>query len=348
MDRQTTISGSLSIMVWNYQGAANRLFLNALAKLWRRYDPPILALVETKVSGSSAEAICRKLNFDGTYRVEAQRFREGIWLLWKTSIADLHLVKSNTQFISMDVIQRGTQTWSLAVIYASPNEPLCQSLRTELKNNVAFPPKLGWRLMVEKDKLCSQVLRANNCSNGCDIDIFQPKADALDSWWVIPAKVKFLKQGVRTKIDSAVEELWDAQAGWKWSLFAELLSEEVIKKIAAFEVTQRDENEDQLMWDSTTHSSFSIKSAVTLIQKNILDQTDPVWALIWHALFPQRMCFFLWLVTNDRLMTDSNIFSRGLTDDPRCTGCLNGEKNAIHLLRDCKYAKEVWPHLVHA
>ena len=57
MDRQTIILGSLSIMVWNHQGAASRLFLKTLAELWRRYDPPILVLVGTKVSGSSAEAI---------------------------------------------------------------------------------------------------------------------------------------------------------------------------------------------------------------------------------------------------------------------------------------------------
>ena len=32
----------------------------------------------------------------------------------------------------MDVIQSGVQTWSLSVIYASPNETLCQSLWREL------------------------------------------------------------------------------------------------------------------------------------------------------------------------------------------------------------------------
>ncbi|KAJ8429764.1 hypothetical protein Cgig2_006455 [Carnegiea gigantea] len=41
-------------------------------------------------------------------------------------------------------------------------------------------------------------------------------------------------------------------------------------------------------------------------------------------------------------------FIRGLTDDPRCKGCLNGEENTMHLLQDCKIVREVWNHLVPA
>ncbi|KAJ8420945.1 hypothetical protein Cgig2_023221 [Carnegiea gigantea] len=92
----------ISIMVWNCQGAASRLFLNTLAELLRRYASAILALVEIKVSGSSAESVCRKLNFNGLYKVDAHGFQGGIWVLWKTRIVDLQLVKSDNQVPCFD------------------------------------------------------------------------------------------------------------------------------------------------------------------------------------------------------------------------------------------------------
>ena len=49
MDRQISNSVSPSIMIRNCQGAASRLSLNTLAELIRRYDPPNLVLVETKI-----------------------------------------------------------------------------------------------------------------------------------------------------------------------------------------------------------------------------------------------------------------------------------------------------------
>jgi len=45
-------------------------------------------------------------------------------------------------------------------------------------------------------------------------------------------------------------------------------------------------------------------------------------------------------------MTNSNRFIRGLVEDPRCKGCLDGEETAMHLLRDCKFAKEIWEQLI--
>jgi len=89
MDKQFTRSGSLSIMIWNCQRAESRLFYGSLVELRRLYDPTILALMEIKISGSSAKELERRLNFDSNYKVEAQGFRGVIWVLWKSSIMDL-------------------------------------------------------------------------------------------------------------------------------------------------------------------------------------------------------------------------------------------------------------------
>ncbi|KAJ8432647.1 hypothetical protein Cgig2_011813 [Carnegiea gigantea] len=65
--------------------------------------------------------MCRKLKYEGMYRIEAQGFR-----------GDLHLVKSDTQYVTTNVNEGSIQSWALTVIYASPNETLRQSLWTDL------------------------------------------------------------------------------------------------------------------------------------------------------------------------------------------------------------------------
>lgn len=128
----------------------------------------------------------------------------------------------------------------------------------------------------------------------------------------------------------------------------DLLPEMTLKRIATFEVLPGDDNEDQLIWDSATHGSFSIKSVVALIRNETQVTLDPSWELIWRFPLPQKVRFFLWLARHYRSMTNSNRFIRGLTNDPLCKDCLNGEENTMHLLQDYKIAREVWNHLVPA
>ena len=140
-------------------------------ELLRRYDPPILALLETKVSGHSAETICRKLKYNGTYRIDAQGFLGGIWLFWKTSIVDLQLVHFDTQYVIMEVNQGSTGSWALTVIYASPNKTLRQSLWTDL-NEFGNTCNKSWLLAgdfnetrnMEEHFNCSEDL-ARRCNN---------------------------------------------------------------------------------------------------------------------------------------------------------------------------------------
>ena len=69
---------SSPIIVWNAQGVAGRGFLYILRELLRRYSPSILVLIETKISGNIADNFCRKVDFDGQYRVDSVGFSGGI------------------------------------------------------------------------------------------------------------------------------------------------------------------------------------------------------------------------------------------------------------------------------
>ncbi|KAE8660608.1 hypothetical protein F3Y22_tig00116951pilonHSYRG00499 [Hibiscus syriacus] len=50
------------------------------------YRPSIVALVETRISGSRADKVVRELGFPNSFRVEARGFRGRIWLLWQSDI----------------------------------------------------------------------------------------------------------------------------------------------------------------------------------------------------------------------------------------------------------------------
>ena len=76
-------------------------------------------------------------------------------------------------------------------------------------------------------------------------------------------------------------------------MFLDLLPEDGIQKIVAYEVTQGDDNEDHFIWDATSHGGFSINSMVIIIRKNIQEEMDPIWKLTWHAPLPQRVRLFL-------------------------------------------------------
>jgi len=66
-------------MIWNVQGAGSTSFLNTLKELIRKFDPKIVVIVETKISGRQAQEVCNKIGFEGQYRVKAQGFKGGIW-----------------------------------------------------------------------------------------------------------------------------------------------------------------------------------------------------------------------------------------------------------------------------
>lgn len=56
---------NLSILVWNVQEVSSENFLLTLKELIHKYNPTILALVETKLSRPSADNVCNRIRFGG-------------------------------------------------------------------------------------------------------------------------------------------------------------------------------------------------------------------------------------------------------------------------------------------
>ncbi|KAJ8432430.1 hypothetical protein Cgig2_016060 [Carnegiea gigantea] len=226
--------------------------------------------------------------------------------------------------------------------------------------NASFLTKLGWHLLAEKDKLWSKVLRAKYCDNRCDTDMFVHKQNVSNTWRGILDNAQFIKKGathtplsqlVQQSIpghltNNTVEDFWDPSRGWKWELFSILLPNEVLKKIASFEVSPGTENEDLLVWDGSPNGKFTITSVMNLIHPGNQGDEDPFWQLIWKCPVPQKIRVFLWLGAHDRLMSNANRFTRGLADSPKCKNCLNMVEDGLHIMRDCQHAKSVWDKFI--
>ena len=63
MNNTNQESINLSMLVWNVQGVARKEFLFTLRGLIWRYNPSVLVLVKTKISGTKANEVCKKIAY---------------------------------------------------------------------------------------------------------------------------------------------------------------------------------------------------------------------------------------------------------------------------------------------
>ncbi|KAJ8437488.1 hypothetical protein Cgig2_007465 [Carnegiea gigantea] len=132
----------LKILVWNTQGAKSRYFLCTLKEHVRMQRAQVVALLETHVRGPRAEEVCRKIGFRGQFRVDAQGFQGGIWILWMEETLWVQILEAHTQYVTMELSTQGNQSWQFTTIYASPQNSLREELWTRLTshaNNTGRP-----------------------------------------------------------------------------------------------------------------------------------------------------------------------------------------------------------------
>lgn len=71
---------------------------------------------------------------------------------------------------------------------------------------------------------------------------------------------------------------------------------------------------------------------------------DPIWKHIWSLHIHPKAQIFLWKVMWDILPYGSNLCKKGIDNVGQCTRCGLLESNT-HILRECKWSKEVWEQL---
>jgi hypothetical protein len=99
------------------------------------------------------------------------------------------------------------------------------------------------------------------------------------------------------------------------------------------------DEEDQILWSYSSSGKYSVQSLYAIINHR---GVVPVFIqAVWKLNIPPRVQFFLWLLSNNRLLTRDNLAKRKEVSDPTCLFC--EEKDSIsHLFFQCCVAVNVW------
>nr|XP_023881746.1 uncharacterized protein LOC111994120 [Quercus suber] len=111
----------MNLLIWNSRGALKPSFQTYIHELYRRHDPAILVIMETKLGGSKAKEVTDRLPFDGAIHTETIGFTGGLWLLWNDDRVEIEELAKIEQEIHVKVKVRASNlSWIFSAIYASP------------------------------------------------------------------------------------------------------------------------------------------------------------------------------------------------------------------------------------
>ncbi|CAN1185259.1 hypothetical protein LINPERHAP2_LOCUS37442 [Linum perenne] len=94
----------------------------------KELNPDVVILVEPKISGTTADRVCRRLGFDEFQREEAVGFSGGIWVLWHSTQVTLNRISSSKQFVHFEGENGSIGKFFLTAVYGSPSVAERESL----------------------------------------------------------------------------------------------------------------------------------------------------------------------------------------------------------------------------
>ncbi|CAN1167457.1 Putative ribonuclease H protein At1g65750 [Linum perenne] len=125
---------------------------------------------------------------------------------------------------------------------------------------------------------------------------------------------------------------------WNWPLFDHFLSRDGCLWVAGMSPPSAGAGEDRITWGLKRDGRFIIRSAYLLDAEEEGNTLDPIWR--WKRL--QRIRQFLWLVTHNCLLTNSERHRWHLAEIGSCQVCPGQEEFVLHVLRDCPLASATW------
>ena len=133
---------------------------------------------------------------------------------------------------------------------------------------------------------------------------------------------------------------------WKWNSFASYLPNEILLSIAAMRRPCDEDGEDSMIWGASQTGKFTIKSAFELVERHRWEEEHPKWKAVWKWSGSERVKTFLWLAMKEKLLTNTERARRHMCDSTTCNHCHMEPETVLHVLRDCRYATQVWMGLV--
>lgn len=96
--------------------------------------------------------------------------------------------------------------------------------------------------------------------------------------------------------------------------------------------------EDVIIWKFDKSRKFSVKSLYNVLIRN---EADPSHKKIWKGKVPLNIKIFIWLMTNNALLTKDNLIRSRWSASPVCQFC-DQEESVDHLFFTCPIAKVIW------
>ncbi|XP_031402735.1 uncharacterized protein LOC116212324 [Punica granatum] len=110
----------MRVLCWNCRGAGSSRFVRVMKEMIRDHRPNIVVIVEPRISGAKADAVCRKFSDYSVERVEAQGFSGGIWVWWQPNVVQVTVHDRHEQALHCRISQND-RTWEFTAVYASPS-----------------------------------------------------------------------------------------------------------------------------------------------------------------------------------------------------------------------------------
>ncbi|KAA3488057.1 RNA-directed DNA polymerase (Reverse transcriptase) [Gossypium australe] len=257
-------------------------------------------------------------------------------------------------------------------------ESICQpktcgglGLRYLQDHNTSFLMKIGFYLVSRKDDLCVRVIRSkygwksqlpesihrSHCSHlWRSLSKAWPlisenllwsvgNGETFREWkdnWIpkVGPLLSYVPAHSRLNLDSTLKD-WVLQEGsWNIDMLNIWLPEDIIKRILSIPPPHPAEGDDRIIWARTEPGTFTIRSAYRSLKENTWRPKQDIWKTIWKYQGPQRVRLFLWLVANQRVLTNSERTRRGFGQSSACSRCGHEVEDIMHVLRDCPTAKE--------
>lgn len=115
-----------------------------------------------------------------------------------------------------------------------------------------------------------------------------------------------------------------------------------MKELSSCALDDNSMQKDEIYWARHSSGNFSVTTAYDSITNLNIKKGDIEWNLIWKLKVPNRICNFLWLLKNGKVMCNVERKKRNFTDDTSCDICMDLEEDLNHIFRFCSRAKPIW------
>ena len=111
---------------------------------------------------------------------------------------------------------------------------------------------------------------------------------------------------------------------------------------AAVQSIALNNEEDQILWTYSSSGKYSVQSLYAIVNHRGVVRIFV--HAVWKLNIPPRVQFFLWLLSNNRVLTRDNLAKRREVNDPTCLFC-NEKESITHLFFQCCVAINVWEYI---